>query len=288
LDEVESYFGLRSVGFSSQGLLLNGQPYYLRSVLDQGYWCDTHLANPGTQWLRDEVELMKSMGFNSVRVHQKAEDPRFLYWTDRLGLLVWAETANARGFSPRAVELLTREWTDLVLRDRSHPSVAVWVPVNESWGVGKLAVDPAQQAYVADLASLTRALDPTRPVISNDGWEHVDSDILGIHDYTAKPRWIRRRYGNRARVTKTLRSGRPGGKKLIVTAAQRLRWDAGELPVMLTEFGGVSYAGEQGWGYTTVSSAEEYETNGLLTDRREPKLPLETIRSIVEGAPATA
>jgi beta-galactosidase/beta-glucuronidase len=316
VDVVRSYAGLRTVGLGEHAFLLNGRPYYVRAVLDQGYWTDTHLANPGTAWLRDEVEVMKAMGFNAVRVHQKAEDPRFLYWADRLGLLVWGETANARRFSKRATELLTREWADLVRRDRSHPCLVTWVPVNESWGVPKVAERPRQQQYVAALARLTRELDPTRPVVSNDGWEHVDSDIIGIHDYTSKGWRIRRRYGSPARIRKTLQSGKPGAHRLVVTERQWERLDQESLPVMLTEFGGVSYAGAAGtWGYTTVRDDGEYErvlrrvfdavracpdvvgfcytqlldtlqeTNGLLTADRTPKLPVSTIRSIVTGEP---
>jgi len=130
--------------------------------------------------LRAEVELIRAMGFNAVRVHQKAEDPRFLFWADRLGLMVWAETAAAYVYSATAVTLLVTEWMDLVRRDRSHPAVVVWVPVNESWGVPDITSSPAQQNFARSLASLTRALDPSRPVVSNEGWEHVDSDILGL------------------------------------------------------------------------------------------------------------
>ena len=187
LDDVDSYLGLRTAGVGGGRFLLNGRPYYVRSVLGQGYWPDTHLAPPGADALRREVELIKELGFNAVRVHQKVEDPRFLFWADRLGLLVWGETAGAYEFSVRAVELLTREWLEIVRRDRSHPSIVTWVPMNESWGVQDIATEPAQQAYSTALTALTRALDPTRPVVSNDGWEHVDSDILGIHDYTTEP-----------------------------------------------------------------------------------------------------
>jgi len=314
LDLVGSYVGLRSVEVRDGRFLLIGRPYYVRAVLDQGYWSDTHLANRGSEWLRHEVDVMRQLGFNTVRVHQKAEDPRFLHWADRLGLLVWGETANARRFSVRAAELLTEEWADLVRRDRSHPCIATWVPVNESWGVPKVAERPRQQQYVADLARVTRRLDPTRPVVSNDGWEHVDSDIVGIHDYTSKPWRIRLRYGSRARIRKTLRSVRPGAHALIVTDHQWERYDVERLAVMLTEFGGISYAGAEGtWGYTTVRDDAEYEkvlrrlfdavrdcpdvvgfcytqlldtlqeTNGLLTADRTPKLPIATIRAIVTG-----
>ena len=71
--------------------LLNDRPRYVRSVLNQGYWPESHLAAPSADALRDEVQLIKDLGFNATRVHQKFEDPRFLYWADRLGLMVWSE-----------------------------------------------------------------------------------------------------------------------------------------------------------------------------------------------------
>ena len=134
VDTVASYLGLREVSVGGGSFNLNGQPYYTRSVLNQGYRPETHLASRGSDELRAEVELIKAMGFNAVRIHQKAEDPRFLFWADRLGLLVWGETAGAYEFSPRAIALLTTEWMEIVRRYRSHPSVVVWYPSMRAGG----------------------------------------------------------------------------------------------------------------------------------------------------------
>ncbi|HUR21895.1 MAG TPA: glycoside hydrolase family 2 TIM barrel-domain containing protein, partial [Vicinamibacterales bacterium] len=183
LDRVASYVGLRSVEADDGLYLINGRPKYLRLVLAQNYWPDSHLAAPSEDALRREVELIKSLGFNGVRIHQKVEDERFLYWCDRLGLLVWAEMANAYEFTETAIARFTREWIDIVRQHYSHPSVITWVPFNESWGVPDLPGDPAQRNFVRGIYHLTKALDPTRPVIGNDGWEHVAGDIWGIHDY---------------------------------------------------------------------------------------------------------
>ena len=207
VDAVASYTGLRTVSVGDGSFQLNGQPCFLRAVLNQGYRSRTHLASEGSAQLRGEVELAKQMGFNAVRVHQKAEDPRFLFWADRLGLMVWAETAAAYSFSATAVTLLMTEWMELVRRDRSHPAVVVWVPVNESWGVQDIARSPAQQNFARSLASLTRALDPSRPVVSNEGWEHVDSDILGLHDYSSDAGELRARYATNEAASEVVRVG---------------------------------------------------------------------------------
>ncbi|MFJ2953420.1 glycoside hydrolase family 2 protein [Streptomyces sp. NPDC087270] len=314
VDQVDSYVGVRSVGVGRGAFLLNGHPYYVRSVLNQGYRPRTLLANAGTGELRREVELTKAMGFNATRIHQKAEDPRFLFWADRLGLLVWGETAATYDFCGEAVETLTREWLDLVHRDRSHPSVVTWVPINESWGITDLARDPAQRHFSVALANLTRALDPTRPVVSNEGWEHADSDILGVHDYTADPARLTARYGDAAAFDAVLAGPGPSGRVLSLTAAQAERFAAGDAPLMVTEFGGLSLRADEGdFAYTYTSSDTQYaallremfgallrsplvagfcytqfmdtaqETNGLLFDDGTPKLPLESISEIVTG-----
>src|SRR5215217_5800135 len=103
LDRIASYVGLRSVEADDGLYLINGRPRYLRLVLAQNYWPESHLAAPSDEALRREVELIKSLGFNGVRIHQKVEDERFLYWCDRLGLMVWAEMANAYEFTETAV-----------------------------------------------------------------------------------------------------------------------------------------------------------------------------------------
>jgi hypothetical protein len=280
-------------------------------VLEQGYWPESHLAAPDADALRKEVELTKALGFNGVRIHQKVEDPRFLYWCDRLGLLVWGEMANAFVFSPTAVERLTREWLDVVRRDYSHPCIVTWVPLNESWGVPSLETDKAQQAYVKALYHLTHALDRTRPVIGNDGWEHIASDVWGVHDYALDGSTILERYGTPAAVEQTLSNVQPHYRTIILPDYHR----EGE-PIMLTECGGISFkpaTGEQWFGYGTVSDATGYlekyrelieailacstiagfcytqltdteqETNGLLTENREPKLDMEALRAITRG-----
>ena len=317
IDAAASYTGVRSVSVGMGSFQLNGQPCYLRAVLNQGYRPRTHLAAEGPEQLRAEVELIREMGFNAVRVHQKAEDPRFLFWADRLGLMVWAETAAAYVYSPTAVALLVTEWMDLIRRDRSHPAIIAWVPLNESWGVPDIASRADQQNFARSLASLTRALDPGRPVVSNDGWEHVDSDILGLHDYAGDAGELRARYGTSQAVGETVRSARgPLPRRSIIGEQQLQAFARGDAPLMITEFGGVSLAGkDDGWGYTEAGSDSEYatllrelfgalrasrdvagfcytqfmdtgqETNGLLFADGTPKLPLETIRQIVTGVP---
>ncbi len=296
-------------------LVLNGRPYYMRLVLSQGYWPQTHLAPPDDRTLRTEVESIKALGFNGVRMHQKVEDPRFLYWCDRLGLLVWSEMPNAYAFSDRAVERFTREWIEVLRRDYNHPCVILWLPFNESWGVPALARSHAQQAYVRGIYHLTHALDGTRPVMGNDGWENVANDIYGVHDYTRSGDDIRERYGSLDAVERTIREIQPNYHSLSVKGAIR-----GDEPVVLTECGGISFtqssaAGEifgygtahdrnefieqygqllsallecrglAGFCYTQLCDVEQ-ETNGLLTPQRSAKVDTEAIREITQRASA--
>jgi beta-galactosidase/beta-glucuronidase len=311
-DRVRSYFGLRSVGTADGRFLLNDRPYFLRLVLSQGYWPESHLAAPDRQALRREVELIKALGFNGVRVHQKVEDPELLYWCDRLGLLVWAEMPSAYAFTTRAVERLSREWTEVVLRDRGHPCIVTWVPLNESWGVSHLATSPQQRDYATMLFHLTKALDPSRPVISNDGWEHTTTDLIGVHDYGPDPEALRHRYADQEVTAHQLLHGRPGLRRVLLDSA-----DYHGQPVVVSEFGGLSYQpdGSQPWfGYATVPTPDallktfealvdallasptlagfcytqladtEQENNGLVDVHRTPKVPAERIQAALRRA----
>ena len=314
LDEVKSYTAMRTVSIQRDRFMLNGRPYYLRLVLDQGYWPDTLMTAPSDEALRHDVELVKAMGFNGVRKHQKIEDPRFLYWADVLGLLVWEEMPSAYRFTPKAVERLTREWTEAIDRDASHPCIVVWVPFNESWGVPNLVEAAAHRHYVQALYFLTKTLDPTRPVIGNDGWESTDTDILAIHDYDNNPQTVAKRYGPEVQLADLFNRGRPGGRVLTLDGHPH----QGQ-PVMLTEFGGIACAGRENpdylkvWGYVRASDTSELqhrytallkvvnrvemfsgfcytqltdtfqEANGLLYADRTPKFPIEAIAAATLG-----
>ena len=147
VDEVTSYIGLPPGGLRATGTSCSTTaPTSCGWCSSQGYWPESHLAAPSPAALRREVELIKELGFNGVRVHQKVEDPRFLYWCDRLGLVVWGEMPSPYAYSPTTVERLTREWLEVVRRDRSHPCIVTWVPLNESWGVpdGRAGPGPAR------------------------------------------------------------------------------------------------------------------------------------------------
>jgi beta-galactosidase/beta-glucuronidase len=313
LDEIKSYTALRSVDIVRDRFVLNGRPYLLRLVLDQGYWPDTILAAPSDDALRRDVELVKAMGFNGVRKHQKIEDPRYLYWADKLGLLVWEEMPAAYRFTRSAIKRTLREWTEAIERDYSHPCVIVWVPLNESWGVPDLPSSPEQRHAVEALYHLTKALDPSRPVIGNDGWESSATDIIGIHDYDANLEHLRQRYGPEIAVQQLFDRRRPAGRILTLDGYPH----RGQ-PIVLTEFGGIAYdkcrapGVNTAWGYSVVANAEEFarryrellevvarvalfsgfcytqftdtfqEANGLLCADRTPKIPIEQIREATQ------
>jgi beta-galactosidase/beta-glucuronidase len=301
LDRVDSYFGMRKIEAKDGKVLLNDRPLYQRLVLDQGYFPQGILTAPSDEDLRRDVDLAKEMGFNGARKHQKVEDPRWLFWADTLGFLVWGEMANAYQYSPGYVRRLTAEWQEAVIRDYNHPCIVAWVPMNESWGVPNLASDRSQTEHLLALYHLTRSLDPTRSVVSNDGWEHAITDLCTIHDYR-DAEVLARSYT----TPQSAIAAEPADRPLYVPGyAYR-----GE-PILITEFGGIAYSGdEEGWGYSTVAGGDEFleryealiaallrcqpvqgfcytqltdveqEVNGLLTYDRKPKANLDRIREI--------
>ena len=310
IDQVTSYTGLRELTITNGQHCLNGKPLFLRGILDQGYFPGGWYSPESDQAIKQDIELTKAMGFNFARKHQKAEDPRYLYWADKMGLLVWAEMPSGRIFSTELITSLTAQWLDLVRRDRGHPCVIGWVPFNESWGVWHIQQRPEQRALVDGLVQMTKALDSSRPVIGNDGWEYSSGDLWTLHLYHDDQRTLDERLAvlladPRQAVTE---GDRPRVGALVDS-------DPSNLPVMLTECGGVGFetgratkdafaygdlptdtkaleqeirrimasinASEtlQGFVWTQLTDVQQ-EINGLLYFDRRPKLPLTTLQEI--------
>ena len=308
-DEAMSYAGLREVSVTDGQLCLNGDPLYLRGVLDQGYFPEGWYTATTDEALRRDVELTLAMGFNCARKHQKAEDPRYLYWADKLGLMVWSEMPSGRVFSTELVESLTREWMELIKRDRAHPSIIAWVPFNESWGVWHQSERPEQRAFVDAVTSLTKVLDDSRVVVGNDGWEYSSGDLWTLHLYNEDSD-VSSRLAALIEDPHSSVTSEFGGRDRVGALPDA---DVSGLPILLTECGGIGMGsfGEQDFSYGNLAETSEalevrmrkimtdirslkalqgfvwtqltdvqQEINGLLYFDRQPKLPIAVLHDI--------
>jgi beta-galactosidase/beta-glucuronidase len=300
-DVVKSYFGLRSLALSDKAILLNGKPLFQRLVLDQGFYPDGIYTAPSDEALRNDIVISQGLGFNGARLHQKVFEPRFLYWADRMGYLVWGEFPNwGLDLSrPEALEVFLAQWLEALRRDDSHPSIVGWCPFNET--------QPDQDAEVLrNVYRVTKACDPTRPVIDTSGYQHVETDIYDVHNYDQNPATFAAAYAPLAA------GGEPFRNRPKLDAPYQGQ------PYFVSEYGGIWWQPEQkddkAWGYGGVEARPrsvgefveryralteallkhpcmcafcytqlydiEQEVNGLYYYDRRPKFDPELIREI--------
>jgi beta-galactosidase/beta-glucuronidase len=319
-DQVDSYFGLRSVSWDGHSIQINGRPVFQRLILDQGFWPDGIYTAPSDDELRRDIERGMAMGFNGARMHEKIFEARYLYWADRLGYLVWGEQANwgLDITGPMGLERFLPEWLEAVRRDFNSPALVGWCPFNETWderregGIGSI---PQDDEVLRQIYLVTKALDPTRPVIDTSGNYHVVTDVFDIHDYEQDvaafaAKFEDMRTGGRMQPDGTMESG----GTVYTTYPDRQRY--GGQPYFVSEYGGIwwnpAQAGSASWGYGSRPRSEEefldrfagltnalldnpnicalcytqltdveQETNGLYTYAREPKFNPGFIRGIV-------
>ncbi|QNF29848.1 glycoside hydrolase family 2 protein [Metabacillus elymi] len=305
IDNVKSYFGMRKISIENGNILLNNVPIYQKLLLDQGYWSESHLTPPSEEAIIEDIDKTLEMGFNGVRKHMKVEDQRYLYWADKKGLLVWSEMAATYEFSDEAVQNFTEEWIEVVKQQYNHPSIITWTPFNESWGVKNIYTDSKQQKFTEGIYHLTKAMDSMRPVIVNDGWEHTVSDIITLHDYVEYGDEFLKRYEDKEKVVKNEIAFNKSKH------AMALGYEYKGQPIIISEYGGIAFNSEEGWGYgNQVKNEEEFltryesitqgikdtpyisgfcytqitdvqqEVNGLLNEDRTPKIDLTKIREI--------
>ena len=307
-DRVLSYFGMRSVEVTPKCILINGKKVFQRLILDQGFYPDGVYTAPDDSKLRADVERSMAYGFNGARLHQKVVEQRFLYWADRLGYLCWGEHANW-GYTvedPAVLGAYVNEWSEIVERDYSNPSIIGWCPFNET---------TKGDDTIGTIYRLTKRLDPTRPVIDTSGWFHhmapdntSGTDVFDFHDYDQVA----------SSLAEKLRPYSEGKVPPHAPITDVNVWRP-DTPYFCSEFGGIFWGqtDEDGWGYGIgPATKEEYierfgslvtvllndpdlcafcytqltdveqEKNGLYTYRREAKFPPEVLRKFVAAEAA--
>jgi hypothetical protein len=295
IDQVDSYFGLREVTIRGAAILINGKPVFQRTVLDQGFYPEGIWTAPSDEALRNDIKLSQAVGFNGARLHQKVFEPRFLYWADKLGYLVWGEfPCWGLNYKKPAMDLpVVEEWTEIVRRDRNHPAIIGWCPFNETCP----EAGPIQQTVF----KLTKAIDPSRPVIDSSGWHHGlrSPEVLDAHDYEQDPAKFRATW-DAAFASGTLAPKYRGASP----------WK-GQVPFFVSEYGGIGWNMKEGWGYgdapkdleafytrfqgltdaqldnpnlfgycyTQLTDIEQ-EQNGLYTYDRKPKFDVKRLHKV--------
>jgi len=244
-DHIDSYFGMRGIETRGQDILVNDQRVYQKLILNQGYDRHNGLSSTVTGDAAD-IDKIKEMGFNGHRLHQHIGSHRLLYLCDAKGLYTWAEMPSPFEFSATMMTNFQAELPAFIAKHINHPAVITYVLMNESWGVNEIAHQPAEQAFVDGLVDLTKAYDPTRLVIGNDGWEQVKTDVATVHDYDNDPDRLTASYPD---LTTTYQGSpsQTSGRRTFCDGYQEQ-----SVPFILSEYGGIAYeedAQSDSWGY---------------------------------------
>lgn len=266
IDRVTSYFGMRKIHTEGNKIYLNNQPYYQRLVLDQGFYPDGIWTAPSDEALKRDIELSMAAGFNGARLHQKVFEERFYYWADKLGYLTWGE-APSWGLDANNVEAARNflmEWRNLVVRDINHPSLVTWTPFNEEFWPD----ETQYPRFITDVYTLTKQLDPSRPINGVSGGIHIKTDIWTEHHYEQNPERLREIIYNDGKmfvrgpeVQARLR-GNVGFNRPVLNDPYTFPTYQGDIPYILDEFGGIKCmeanpAKDGAWGYGDAAQTKE-------------------------------
>ncbi len=266
IDRATSYFGMRKIHTDGNKIYLNNEPYYQRLVLDQGFYPDGVWTAPSDEALRHDIEMSKEAGFNGARLHQKVFEERFHYWADKLGYLTWGE-APSWGLDANDVEAARNflmEWRNLVVRDMNHPSIVTWTPFNEEFWPD----ETQYPRFIVDAYTITKQLDPSRPVNTVSGGQHIVTDIWTEHHYEQNPDKLREivyNNGNmfvRRHSVQARHRGNVGFNRPVLNDSYTFPTYKGDIPYILDEFGGIKCmeanpAKDGAWGYGDAAQTKE-------------------------------
>ncbi|MDR1717759.1 MAG: DUF4982 domain-containing protein [Prevotella sp.] len=213
VDEYETPVGIRYFSFDAEkGFFLNGKSVKIKGV------CNHHDlgclgAAVNTRAIERQLEILKEMGCNGIRTAHNPPAPELLDLCDKMGFIVmdetfdmWRKKKSPYDYSQYFPEWHERDLTDLILRDRNHPSIFMWCIGNEvleQWShinadtldlqqanmmlnfantLDKKNVNPKElhinSLLTVKLADIVRKLDPTRPITTGNNETEPSNHVL--------------------------------------------------------------------------------------------------------------
>lgn len=213
VDEYETPVGIRYFSFDAEkGFFLNGKSVKIKGV------CNHHDlgclgAAVNTRAIERQLEILKEMGCNGIRTAHNPPAPELLDLCDKMGFIVmdetfdmWRKKKSPYDYSQYFPEWHERDLTDLILRDRNHPSIFMWCIGNEvleQWShinadtldlqqanlvlnfantLDKKNVNPKElhinSLLTVKLVDIVRKLDPTRPITTGNNETEPSNHVL--------------------------------------------------------------------------------------------------------------
>ena len=313
VDRIQSYFAMRKVSLikNKDGRLviaLNNQEYFMKGVLDQGYYNDGWLTPNSDDDYINDINLIKALGFNVSRKHIKIESLRWYYHCDRLGLLVWQDFVNGctkYDFWLNQVPLFVRykisdhqykkffreneegrkeayqEFLNTIDLLYNSPSIVLWTMFNEAWG----------QFDAKEIYDKLKQIDSTRLYDHASGWHDQKSgDFKSVHIYKWKVKVpSKRKIGNRAFICsecgayildKRLKEAKKKEGFIYLLFNNKEDFQKEYARFIKEEIIPAKKNGMSAFIYTQISDVEE-EMNGFVTyDRKEIKVDIKAIKEI--------
>ncbi len=297
-DVITSYFGMRQIEIRPDAtglarLQLNGREIFSFGPLDQGYWPDGVLTPPSDAAEQADLQYLKDIGCNMVRLHIKVNPARWYYWADRLGLMVWQDFVCLPKYGSTIRPSSSAQWQSEMAREmdqlHNHPAIVQWIVFNEAWG----------QHDTERFTQWTRQRDPSRVVCGVTGWTDAGvGDTYDIHDYSfnlsiARPGQL---------GTRAMSVGECGGFNVGLPGHLWGNYPAKETVDEIGEGGRESYRDAATWekryaswlesiqflrslglcaAVNTQISDVEHECNGWLTyDRAVSKIPVAKLQEL--------
>ena len=316
VDEVSSYFAMRKVSLTTNEkgmkvIALNNKPYFMKGVLDQGYYADGLLTPNSDEDYINDINLIKALGFNVSRKHIKIESMRWYYHCDILGLLVWQDFVNGctkYDFWLNQVPLFVRykindhqykkffreneegrkeayrEFLNTIDLLYNSPCIVYWTIFNEAWG----------QFDAKEMYEKLKVVDPTRIYDHASGWhDQGSSDVKSMHIYKWKVKVpSKHKLKGRAFVCsecgayildKRLKEAKKKEGFIYLLFNNKEDFQKEYIRFINEEIKPARERGMSGFIYTQLSDVEE-EMNGFVTyDRKEIKVDISVIKEINES-----